>query len=115
MFDSKIYNKEIKTEAVLSFSSFDGGGPSYNVKIEDESVAAYNQMHYYLNPDHNEMCGSGYEVNISFVSLKPGKTRAIIECRSSIADNYDAIYDITVDENMGITVTKRERKNITRP
>ncbi len=96
---------ETKKEAVLSFDSFDGGGPSYNVKIEDESIVKCSQTHYYLNPNHGEMCGSGYEVNISFTGIKPGKTRATIECRSNIADNYDAIYDITVDEDLGITLT----------
>ena len=111
MFDSKTCNKEMKKEAVLSFDSFDGGGPSYNVKMEDESIASYSQEHCYFNPHHDMMCGSGYEVKISFTGLKPGKTTAIIECRSSIADNYDAIYDITVNDYLDITVTELERKN----
>ena len=99
-------------KAALSFDSFDGGGPSYDVEIEDESIAAYSQTHYYFNPDHDSMCGSGYEVNISFTGLKPGKTKAIIRCRSSIADNFDAIYDITVDVGLAVTVTERERKDL---
>ncbi|MBO7519563.1 MAG: hypothetical protein J6T73_02190 [Clostridia bacterium] len=103
---------ESKKEATLSFDSFDGGGPSYDVKIEDESIAAYKQAHYYLNPDHDRMCGSGYEVNISFTGLKPGKTTAVIECRSSIADSFDTIYDITVDVDLAVTVTERERKDL---
>ena len=107
--------KDIKKEEAITFSSFDGGGPSYDVKIEDESITTYSQEHYYFNPDHDMMCGSGYEVRISFTGLKPGKTTATIECRSSIADNYDAIYDITVDNDLGISVTERERKNLIRP
>lgn len=98
----------------LSFDSFDGGGPSYDVKIEDESVVAYSQEHYYFNPDHEIMCGSGYEVRISFTGLKPGKTTATIQCRSSIADNYDAIYVIAVNDTLGITITQREKKNLIR-
>lgn len=105
----------IKQEAVLYFNSFDGGGPSYNVKIEDKSIVAYSQKHYYFNPDHDSMCGSGYEVKISFDGLKPGETTATVQCRSSIADNYDSIYDITVDENLTVTVTERERENLIRP
>ena len=102
---------ESKKEAVLSFDSFDGGGPSYDVKAEDESVVECHQAHYYFNPDHGNMCGSGYEVRISFTGLKPGKTKAVIECRSSIGDNYDAIYDITVDGDLAVTLTERERKD----
>ena len=99
----------------LSFDSFDGGGPSYDVKIKDESIVVCKQTHYYFNPDHDMMCGSGYEVRISFTGLKPGKTTAIVECRSSIADNYDAIYDITVDDSLTVTATERERKDLFRP
>ena len=115
MFKSNMCNKEDKKEAVLSFDSFDGGGPSYNVKIEDESVAAYSQTHYYLNPNHDRQCGSGYEVKISFAGLKPGKTKAIIECRSDIADSYDAIYDIVVGDGLAVAVTERERVNLIFP
>ena len=61
------------------------------------------------------MCGSGYEVNISFIGLKPGKTTATVECRSTIADNYDAVYDITVDDDLSITVAEREIKDLIRP
>lgn len=113
--NSMISAEDIKKEEVLTFNSFDGGGPSYDVKIEDESIVEYNQEHYYFNPNHDMMCGSGYEVNISFNGLKSGKTTAYIECRSSIADNYDAIYDITVDGDLKVTITERERKNLSRP
>lgn len=113
--NSMICVKDIKKEEVLTFNSFDGGGPSYDVKIEDKSIVSCNQTHYYFNPDHDMMCGSGYEVSISFTGLKPGKTTATIECRSIIADNYDAIYDITVDDDLGIELTEREIKNLIRP
>ena len=106
---------EQKSKAVLYFDSFDGGGPSYDVKIEDKSIVAYSQEHYYFNPDHDNMCGCGYEVKISFAGLKPGKTKATIECRSNIADNYDAIYDVEVDGGLTVTLTERERKNLIRP
>ncbi|MBO4432953.1 MAG: hypothetical protein J5852_05410 [Clostridia bacterium] len=108
MSDSNTGNTEIEKTAVLSFDSFDGGGPSYDVEIENESVAVCKQTHYYLNPDHDQMCGSGYEVNISFTGLKPGKTKAIVRCRSSIADNFDAVYDITVDDDLKINLARVE-------
>lgn len=102
-------------EAVLLFDSFDGGGPSFEVEIEDKTVAACSQTHRYFNPEHETMCGSGYEVKITFSGLKPGKTRAVLRCRSDIADNYDAVYGIAVDDDLTVTVTEREKKNLIRP
>lgn len=101
-----------KKEALLSFDSFDGGGPSYSVSIGDSSVATYNITRHYRNPNHENMCGSGYDVIIAFSGIEPGKTEVKIECRSPIADNYDAVYELEVDENLSVTVTEREHTNI---
>ncbi len=113
--NSMIYIPEEKKETVLTFKSFDGGGPSYSVKIEDKSIADYKQTKWYSNPNHENMCGCSFEVNISFIGLMPGETTATIECRSPIADNYDVIYDIAVDADMRVTVTEKERKELIRP
>lgn len=106
--NSMIYQPSDK-EATISFDSFDGGGPEYTVKIDDESIVQYTQSSKYSNPNHAEMDGSGYTVNIIFVGIKPGKTTATVEARSPIADNFDAIYDITVDSDLKVTATERER------
>ena len=99
----------MKKEAVLTFDSFDGGGPEFTVVIADGAVAAYRQTRQYANPDHEEMCGSGYRVFISFTGLKAGNTTVTVKARSPIADNYDAVYDLSVSESLAVTVTERER------
>lgn len=101
-----------KGSTALTFDSFDGGGPEYSVKLEDESVVSCKQTRHYNSPKHEQMTGSGYTVKIEFFGLKPGKTTATVECRSPIADNFDAIYDIEVNEDLGVTVTERERTDI---
>lgn len=112
--NSMRYIPEQKKETVLKFHSFDGGGPSYSVKIEDKSIADCKQTRRYYNPNHENMCGSGYDVNISFIGLNPGKTTAKIECRSPIADNYDAVYDIVVLDDLTVSLTEKERVNTRR-
>ena len=57
--------------------------------------------------------GSGYTVIIEFYALKPGKTTAKIECRSPIADNFDAVYEIDIDDALMIKITELERIQIT--
>ena len=99
--------------ACLTFDSFDGGGPAYKVKIDDLSIVTYDQTKHYNSPNHNEMAGSGYTVKIEFFGLKAGKTTVTVECRSPIADNYDAVYEVEVDDSLAVTITKKETKEIT--
>ena len=110
--NTMVYVPENDKTAVLSFDSFDGGGPAYTVKVEDASVVTYDQTKKYHNVDHDYMGGAGFTVNITFFGLKPGTTAVTVECRSPIADNFDAYYDVTVDENLSVTVTEREVKEI---
>ena len=111
--NSMLFIPQPTKEAIITFDSFDGGGPSYDVKIEDENIAEYKQTSEYYNPNHDQMCGSGYDVIITFIGKTPGKTTATIECRSPIAENYDAVYDIEVNENLDITVSEKEVRDIT--
>ena len=110
--NSMRYMPENRKETVLKFHSFEGGGPSYNVKLNREGIADIKQTRHYYNPEHEYMCGSGYDVNISFIGIKPGKAEATIECRSPIADNFDAVYDITVFEDLSVSVTERKRTEL---
>ncbi|MCR4595796.1 MAG: rhodanese-like domain-containing protein [Lachnospiraceae bacterium] len=88
--------------ASLSFESFDGGGPEFNVVIADESIASYSSRSEYNDPDHEKQQGSGYDVIITFTGLRPGETTVIIEERSPIADNLDHKYRITVDDELNV-------------
>ena len=95
--------------ARLSFDSFDGGGPEYEAIIENTAVLSCVQTREYYNPDHNEMCGSGYAVHLDFTGLQAGQTVVKIECRSPIADNYDELYDAEVNAALEVSLKLRER------
>ncbi len=89
-------------KASLSFESFDGGGPEFNVVVSDESIVSYDSEVKYRNPDHEEMHGAGYDVAITFSGIKPGETTVLIEERSPIADNLDHRYRIMVDDELNV-------------
>ena len=98
--------------ALLTFSSFDGGGPEYDVIIDDAEIVGCEQVREYYDRNHDEMCGSGYEVIITFVGKKPGKTTAKIECRSPIAENFDYLYDVEVKEDLSVVLNLYEQTEI---
>ncbi|MBR3149095.1 MAG: hypothetical protein IKF64_02910 [Eubacterium sp.] len=101
-------DEEYKKEAVVSFHSFDGGGPSFSATIDDPSVVKYEHDIKYNNPKHAEMEGSGFDVYFTFTGLQPGSTSVKIEERSPIAGNFDHYYDVKVDSSLELTVTHRE-------
>ena len=98
------------TAPVLEFESFEGGGPEYFVEIEDRSVLSCVSSRHYSNPDHENLCGSGYTVKFEFEGLKPGKTVFKISARSPIADSFDALYSAEVDGELHVTVELIETK-----
>lgn len=98
--------------ATVSFDSFDGGGPSFDVLIADESIVSYDSERKYHKADHEEMNGAGYDVIITFTGKKPGETTVVIEERSPIADNLDHEYKIVVDDSLKVQLTKLSVKEI---
>ncbi len=98
--------------ASLSFESFDGGGPEFNVVIADESIVSYESRTKYYNDDHEQMNGSGYDVIITFTGIKPGETTVLIEERSPIADNLDHKYKATVDDELNVQIEQLSVKDI---
>ncbi len=89
-------------KAKLSFESFDGGGPDFNVLIADEGIVSYETEVKYHSSDHGEMNGSGFDKIITFTGIKPGETTVVVEERSPIADNLDHKYRVTVDEELNV-------------
>ena len=98
--------------ATLTFDSFDGGGPEFNVVIADEEIVSYTGKAKYYDADHEEFCGAGYDEIITFTGLKPGETTAVIEERSPIADNLDHEYRITVDDELNVQIEQLSVKDI---
>jgi len=99
-------------KASLSFESFDGGGPDFNVVIADEGIVSYETEVKYHNSDHGEMTGSGFDKIITFTGIKPGETMLVVEERSPIADNLDHTYRITVDDELNVQIEQLSVKDI---
>ena len=94
--------------AVLSFSSFDGGGYVYSAEIGDPSVLTYTFLRDYGTRDELDT-GSPYEAVFTFTGLKPGKTVVNIYGVSPVAGNDDSIYMAVVDDMLNVTL-KAERQ-----
>ena len=89
--------------AVLSFNSFDGGGPEYGVVL-DSDIVSWEREKTYSRPDHDELDGASFTVTFSFTGLKPGETVMTIEERSPIAGNVDHNYSVNVDQNLNVSI-----------
>lgn len=99
-------------KAKLSFESFDGGGPDFNVLIADEGIVSYETEVKYHSSDHGEMTGSGFDKIITFTGIKPGEMTLIVEERSPIADNLDHKYRVTVDDELNVKIELLTVKDI---
>ncbi len=99
-------------KAKLSFESFDGGGPDFNVLIADEGIVSYETEVKYHSSDHGEMDGSGFDKIITFTGIKPGETTVVVEERSPIADNLDHKYRVTVDDELNVQIEQLSVKDI---
>lgn len=95
--------------AVLSFHSFDGSGPEYTCKVADPEIVSVSVGREYSRADHGEIDGAGYTVTVRVTGVKAGETILKISARSPIADNWDAVYGVTVDEDLNVTVNELER------
>lgn len=94
--------------ATLHFDSFEGGGPEYSVEVADPALVSVASARSYAGADHDEEDGAGFTVTITFTGVKPGRTTATLQARSPIAENFDAVYAVTVDENLNVTLQQTE-------
>ncbi len=90
--------------AVLTFDSFDGGGPEYSVTINDPSVVSCSRDQAYNSTDHEEMDGAGYKVTFLFTAQKPGETQATVTSWSPLAGSEAYVYELTVDEALNLRI-----------
>lgn len=89
--------------AELTFSSFSGGGPEFQVTLEDPGIAAYTSMRV-DDPDSQGMPGAGYRLIYSFTGLKPGSTTLTVSARSPIASLPDSTYTLFVDDHLNVRI-----------
>lgn len=98
-------------QAVISFHSFDGGGPAYDMKIDDPDIVSCEKTHAYNDPKHAEQDGSAYTVTFTLTGKKPGVTHAIITEHSPI-ESTDTLYryQITVADDLSVTTVKESEQ-----
>lgn len=94
--------------ATLYFDSFDGGGPEYRAEVAEAEIVSCTYDLFYAKPDHETMTGAGYTVTYTLRGLKPGETTVTIRARSPIAENFDAVYRVTVDEALNVAAELAE-------
>ena len=94
-----------KKSVTLSFSSFEGGGPSFSITIEDESVVSVERTRKYYDANHERLKGAGYDVVFTFTGLKPGTTPITIASRSPTdGRETEHHYIVTVDDKLDVKV-----------
>lgn len=98
-------------KAVLSFDSFDGGGPEYSIVL-DSDIVSFEQTVIYSKPNHEELDGAGFTVSFAFTGLKPGEATMTIEERSPITDNLDHIYAVKVDQDLNVRIEPLTTENL---
>lgn len=88
----------------IAYDSFEGGGPEYTVTIDDPSIIAYAEeiQRSSSGEDGEYIDGASYDVIFEFIGLKQGKTKVTISARSPIADNFDAVYSASVDQDLNV-------------
>ena len=91
--------------AVLVFSSFDGGGFEYSIAVGNPEIVAYTVRKDYGGNLQEFETGSPYEMYFAFSGLKPGSTKVTVLASSPIIDNYEMVYQADVDENLKVTLT----------
>ena len=89
--------------AILSFHSFDGGGPEYNITL-DSDIVSWDSAREYFDANHEELDGAAYQVIFTFTGIRPGETTMTVEERSPIGGNLDHVYAVKVDHDLNVAV-----------
>ena len=95
---------EAPQPARLVLDSFDGGGPEYSVELADPELVTVDAARDYGSSAREEVDGAAYQMVFTFTGRKPGKTTMTLSARSPIADNYDAEYEVTVGEDLSVSL-----------
>ena len=84
----------------LSFHSFDGGGPEYSFENEKTGIFTWFSERVYNNPNHEQLCGSGFDVRYSIYPLRAGEATAVIKGSSPICREPDRRLFVSVGEDL---------------
>ena len=105
------YYKESFKPIVLSFHSFDGGGPIYNLKMIKSDIFTWYSKRKYYNANHENLCGAGYDVIYTFFPLRKGKGSAKVTGDSPICKVAKSKITIDIDENLNMKESVIEVKD----
>ncbi len=109
--DSSDSDSSLKSgkEVLLSFSSFDGGGPEFEATLKDDTLVEVSQSRHYALENHEELEGAAYSVNFTFVGKKAGKTTMkISEFSPIMGDEIIYNYKVKVDDDLVVTIEEIE-------
>ncbi|MBR4911059.1 MAG: hypothetical protein IKZ47_07065 [Clostridia bacterium] len=101
--------KEIKP-FTLTFDSFDGGGAEYFPEVVTPGLITWYRNTVYFNPDHDQMCGSGYEIRFSFFPLRPGNAKVVIRANSPLYPEPDRLLTADIGEELDMTCSVNEKR-----
>lgn len=107
-FLDKVYDGSIKP-LELRFESFDGGGPTFEMQTEDIGIYTWFKKRVYLDPNHEQQCGSGFDEVFTIFPLRPGKTSSTITGTSFITPPEIYHLECEVDEKLEIHSGFRQR------
>lgn len=96
-------NDDTTADAQLSFDSFDGGGPEYNVVIDDSDVLSYTENRVYHQKDHEQLDGAGFDVIFTFKGLKQGETKITV---TNTIDDTAEVFSAKVDDGLNVIISE---------
>ncbi len=103
----EIVTTDTKTEATLTFDSFDGGGSEYDIELDSDIVTCTRKKEY-LDANHDELDGAAFRITYTFTGVAQGEATATVKARSPIAGNFDYRYSLRVDEELNVSIEERE-------
>ena len=105
-------SQEQQEGTMLTFDSFDGGGPDFDVVLDDPTIVSYTSEQKYARKDHDKIDGAAYSVIFTFTGLKAGETTMTVEERSPIAGNLDHKYNVIVNDDLEVSIEKLETRDL---
>ncbi len=95
--------QEAPKPLVLTYPSFDGGGPSYTMTIHQPGIFTWFCRKVYHSPDHDQVCGAGFDYVYKLYPVRCGTASAVIRGASPICPEEKVSLKVCVDENLTLT------------
>lgn len=93
---------------ILSFHSFDGGGPEYHMETEVKGIFTWYSNREYLKKDHEILCGAGYNMIYKLYPLREGVATAILTGDSPICMKPPRRIEVKVEKDFSMEYEIKE-------